>query len=82
MSGTPARNISPLLIIAVPAGITAVWVLPKNYGWPLERAAIAAAVIFLVVMCLAQLPGWLAGGAKTAAKATKKLSKKKKNDSK
>ncbi|GHH54580.1 hypothetical protein [Streptomyces candidus] len=77
MSGTPARNVSPLLIIAAPAGITAVWVLPKNYGWPLERAAIAAVVVFLVVMCLARLPGWLAGGAKRAARATKKLGKKK-----
>ncbi|MFE5847811.1 hypothetical protein ACFQ7N_39935 [Streptomyces niveus] len=80
MSKTPARGIPPLLIIAAPAGITAVWVLPEIHHWPLKRAAIAAAVVFLAVLWLPHLPGWLAAGVKTAAKATKKTGKK--NDSK
>jgi hypothetical protein len=77
MSGTSPRNLPPLLILATPAGITTLWVLPVNYGRTWQESGIAAAVAFLVVLLLPKLPGWLARGAKKAAKAKKKASKKK-----
>ncbi|MFE2529447.1 hypothetical protein ACFXEL_35070 [Streptomyces sp. NPDC059382] len=78
MSGTPTRNLPPLLILAAPAGITTLWVLPVTYGRTWQESGIAAAVVFVVVLLLSKLPGWLARGAKKAAtKAKKKVGKKK-----
>ncbi|MFC8223826.1 hypothetical protein ACFUTY_37365 [Streptomyces sp. NPDC057362] len=90
MSGTPQKSgsLPPLLILAAPAGITTLWVMPVHYGWDGRDTAIAAAVVFLAVLALPRVPGVLAGAAKTAAKtaakATKRKAKKKdgKDDSK
>ena len=80
MSGTRPRTLPPLLIIAAPAGITTLWVLPQHHGWTKEHTAWAAAVVFLAVLALPRLPGWIASGAKTALKAGRKTKKKKKKD--
>lgn len=77
MSGTTSRTFPPLLILATPAGITTLWVLPVNHGWTWQDSGIAAAVVFLAVLVLPYLPGWLASGARKASKAKKKVSKKK-----
>nr|WP_024127987.1 hypothetical protein [Streptomyces sp. 14R-10]AHF46261.1 hypothetical protein pZL1.96c [Streptomyces sp. 14R-10] len=77
MSGTTPRNLPPLLIIAAPAGITTLWVLPVNYGRTWQEAGIAAVVVFAVILLLFRLPGWFASGAKKAASTVKKASKKK-----
>ncbi|WP_371801510.1 hypothetical protein OHA38_43815 (plasmid) [Streptomyces sp. NBC_01732] len=77
MSGTPSRTLPPLLIPATPAGITTLWVLPVNHGWSWQDSGIAAAVVFVVVLVLPYLPGWLVSGARKASKAKKKVSKKK-----
>jgi hypothetical protein len=69
MSGTTPRNLPPLLILAAPAGITTLWVLPVHYGWDGRDSAIGAAVAFLAVLALPRMPGALAGAAKAAAKA-------------
>lgn len=86
MSGTPQKSgsLPPLLILAAPAGITTLWVMPVHYGWDSRDTAIAAAVVFLAVLVLPWVPGVLASVAKTAAKATKRKAKKKdgKDDSK
>lgn len=79
MSGTTPRNLPPLLILAAPAGITTLWVLPVHYGRTWQQSGIAAAVVFVVVLLLARLPGWFASGAKKAKKI-KKASKKKDNE--
>ncbi|GHH26101.1 hypothetical protein [Streptomyces rubradiris] len=75
MSGTPQRGLPPLLILAAPAGITTVWVLPAHYGWSGRDAAAAAAVVFLAVLMLPRLPGVLAGATKTAVKKRKNTKK-------
>ncbi|MDW8803665.1 hypothetical protein P1P68_02295 [Streptomyces scabiei] len=84
MSGTnqPQRTLPPLLILASPAGITTIWVMPEHHGWPMRDSAIAAAVVFLAVLSLPYLPRLVAGTAK--ATVTKRKSKKqaKKDDSK
>ena len=86
MSGTPQKSgsLPPLLILAAPAGITTLWVMPVHYGWDGRDTAIAAAVVFLAVLALPRVPGVLAGAAKTVVKATKRKAKKKdgKDDSK
>ncbi|GHI97969.1 hypothetical protein [Streptomyces olivaceus] len=82
MSGTPPRNLPPLLIVAAPAGITTLWVLPVIYGRTWQEAGIAAAVVFIVVLLLSRLPGWFASGAKKAASKAKKKANKKKDDEK
>ncbi|NEB59691.1 hypothetical protein G3I20_05080 [Streptomyces sp. SID8111] len=81
MSGTPQKSgsLPPLLILAAPAGITTLWVMPMHYGWDGRDTAIAAAVVFLAVLALPRVPGVLAGAAKTAAKATKRKAKNKKD---
>ncbi|MFD3889999.1 hypothetical protein [Streptomyces microflavus] len=76
MSGTTQRDLPPLLIIATPAGITTLWVLPVNYGWTWQEAGIAAAVVFAAILLLFRLPGWISSGAKKAASKAKKTSKK------
>ncbi|MER6256814.1 hypothetical protein ABT224_36275 [Streptomyces sp. NPDC001584] len=85
MSGTPQRGL-PMLILAAPAGITTLWILPEHHGWTWQFSGIAAAVAFLAVLFLPYLLRWLASGAKKAAKsaAKKAVSKKKtsKKDSK
>ncbi|MFH8642020.1 hypothetical protein [Streptomyces goshikiensis] len=82
MSGTTPRSLPPLLILAAPAGVTTLWVLPVNYGQTWQEAGIAAAVVFLLVLLLSKLPGWLARGAKKAATKTKKKCRKKKDNEK
>ncbi|MGA5643286.1 hypothetical protein ACPCTN_31670 [Streptomyces cinereoruber] len=82
MSATPPRNLPPLLIVAAPAGITTLWVLPVHYGRTWQEAGIAAAVIFVLVLLLSKAPGWLASGAKKAASKAKKKASKKKDDEK
>ncbi|QNS09420.1 hypothetical protein [Streptomyces xanthii] len=86
MSGTPQKSgsLPPLLILAAPAGITTLWVMPVHYGWDGRDTAIAAAVVFLAVLALPRVPGVLAGAAKGVVKATKRKAKKKdgKDDSK
>ncbi|MEV4046071.1 hypothetical protein [Streptomyces sp. NPDC049744] len=82
MSGTTPRNLPPLLILAAPAGITTLWVLPVNYGRTWQESGIAAAVVFVVVLLLSKLPGWFASGAKKAASKAKKKVSKKKDDEK
>ncbi|QIP74645.1 hypothetical protein [Streptomyces sp. VN1] len=82
MSGTTPRNLPPLLILAAPAGITTLWVLPVNYGRTWQEAGIAAAVVFVLVLLLSKTPGWLASGAKKAASKAKKKASKKKDDEK
>ncbi|MEW2615171.1 hypothetical protein AB0937_34305 [Streptomyces sp. NPDC047880] len=81
MSGTPQKSgsLPPLLILAAPAGITTLWVMPMHYGWDGRDTAIAAAVVFLAVLALPRVPGVLAGAAKTAARATKRKAKNKKD---
>ncbi|WP_330269927.1 hypothetical protein [Streptomyces griseorubiginosus] len=81
MSGTPQKSgsLPPLLILAAPAGITTLWVMPVHYGWEGRDTAIAAAVVFLAVLALPRVPGVLAGAAKTAAKATKRKAKNRKD---
>ncbi|WP_309050043.1 hypothetical protein [Streptomyces sp.] len=81
MSGTPQKSgsLPPLLILAAPAGITTLWVMPVHYGWDGRDTAIAAAVVFLAVLALPRVPGVLAGAAKTAARATKRKAKNKKD---
>ncbi|MFE9406875.1 hypothetical protein ACFYNY_34770 [Streptomyces sp. NPDC006530] len=80
MSGTTPRNLPPLLILAAPAGITTLWVMPLHYGWDGQDTAIAAAVVFLAVLALPRAPQVLASMAKAAAKATKRRPKSKKDD--
>ncbi|MFF8809892.1 MULTISPECIES: hypothetical protein [Streptomyces] len=75
------RTLPPLLILAAPAGITTLWVLPVRYGWDGRDTAIAAAVVFLAVLALPVVPAALAGTAKGAAKALRRKPKKK-DDSK
>ncbi|MFE5863166.1 hypothetical protein ACFQ77_21845 [Streptomyces virginiae] len=82
MSGTTPRTLPPLLILAAPAGITLLWVLPVHYGRTWQEGAYAAAVIFVLVLLLSKLPGWLARGAKKAASKAKKKASKKKDDEK
>ncbi|MFF8387840.1 hypothetical protein ACF053_29945 [Streptomyces kanasensis] len=82
MSGTTPRNLPPLLIVAAPAGITTLWVLPVNHGWTWQEAGIAAVVVFVLVLLLSKAPGWLASGAKKAASKAKKKASKKKDDEK
>ncbi|MFD8385255.1 hypothetical protein ACFV2X_43185 [Streptomyces sp. NPDC059679] len=78
MSGTPQRPLPSLLILAAPAGITTLWVLPEHHGWTLRDSAIAAAVVFLAVLSLPYMPRMAAGTAKAAVRKRKS----KKNDSK
>ncbi|MET8823721.1 hypothetical protein [Streptomyces rochei] len=83
MSGTPQKpgNLPPLLILAAPAGITTLWVMPVHHGWNGQDTAIAAAVVFLAVLALPQVLGAVAGATKATAKAVVKR-KTKKSDSK
>ncbi|MFD4320516.1 hypothetical protein [Streptomyces sp. NPDC058548] len=82
MSGTTPRNLPPLLILAAPAGITTLWILPEKYGRTWQESGIAAAVVFIVVLLLSRLPGWLATGAKKATARAKKKADKKKDEQK
>ncbi|MEU9480791.1 hypothetical protein [Streptomyces sp. NPDC048191] len=84
MSGTPQKpgSLPPLLILATPAGITTLWVMPVHYGWTGRNAAIAAAVVFLAVLALPRVPGALAGATKAAARKRKASKKDGNNDGK
>ncbi|MYS37587.1 hypothetical protein K388_07357 [Streptomyces sp. KhCrAH-43] len=82
MSRTTPPTLPPLLILAAPAGITTLWVMPLHYGWTIRAAAIASAVVCLAVLLLPLAPGTVAGALRTAAKATRKRKSSEKNEKK
>ncbi|MFJ5645796.1 hypothetical protein [Streptomyces sp. NPDC093223] len=78
MTRTPANSdgLPPLLILATPAGITTLWVLPVHYGWGSRDAAVAAVAVFFAVLALPRVSGALGGAAKAAVRKRRASSKK------